>query len=154
MRICISITSHMRSSERAMKSKICMMKSLSQAIPETNVTHLLPLALLLVLWTRNNTDDNKLVIYSIYNYNLLKISPRVLLHEVISCSQVFSPSHLKLSLVHYSGNPCTEDEVRCPLGTAFSIPSDRCIRGSHVCDGVEDCIGGTDEEDCSGKDCM
>ena len=43
-----------------------MIKSLSpyyQAIPEKHHS-LLPLAFLLVLCTRNNTDDNKLVIFS------------------------------------------------------------------------------------------
>ena len=37
-----------------------MIKSLSPK----NTTHLLPLALLLVLRTRNNTDSNKLIIFS------------------------------------------------------------------------------------------
>ena len=35
-----------------------------QAIPEKNITHLLLLALLLMLHTCNNTDSNKLVIFS------------------------------------------------------------------------------------------
>ena len=56
-------------SERAM---VRMIKSLSpyyQAIPE-KITRLLPLALLLVLRTRNNTDSNKLVIFfGIASYN-------------------------------------------------------------------------------------
>ena len=29
-----------------------------------DITHLLPLALLLMLWARNNTDGNKLMIFS------------------------------------------------------------------------------------------
>ena len=44
-----------------------MIKSLSpsyQAIAKKNITHLLPLALLLMLHTHNNTDGNKLVIFS------------------------------------------------------------------------------------------
>ena len=49
-------------------------------------------------------------------------------------------------------SPCSEEEVLCPLGTALTIPIERCIPGSFVCDGVEDCIGGTDEEACSSKD--
>ena len=35
-----------------------------QAIPEKIITHLLPLTLLLVPYTRNNTDGNKLMIFS------------------------------------------------------------------------------------------
>ena len=52
-------------SEGAMKLKVCMIKSLSpwyQAILEKTITSLLPLALLLVLHTCNNTDGNKLVV--------------------------------------------------------------------------------------------
>ena len=55
-----------------MKSKVRMIKSLSpyyQAIQE-KITRLLPLAFLLVLSTRNNTDSNKLVIFfGIASYN-------------------------------------------------------------------------------------
>ena len=47
---------------------------------------------------------------------------------------------------------CSEEEFFCPLGTALTIPFERCIPESFVCDGVEDCIGGTDEENCSSKD--
>ena len=46
--------------------KVCMIKPLSpqyQAIPE-NITSLLPSVLLLELRTHNNTDGNKLVIFS------------------------------------------------------------------------------------------
>ena len=35
-----------------------------QNYTEKNITHLLPLALLLMLHTHNNTDGNKLVIFS------------------------------------------------------------------------------------------
>ena len=60
-----STTSHMLSSERAMKLKVCMTKSLSpwyQAIPEKNITCLLPLALLLIVlrtqqYRRQQTRD-------------------------------------------------------------------------------------------------
>ena len=60
-------TSHVRASEHAMKLKVRMIKS--QALPEKNNTQLLPLAMLLVLHTRNNTygnntDSNKVVIFS------------------------------------------------------------------------------------------
>ena len=57
--------SHMHVSECAMKLKVRMINSLSpqyQAIPENDITHLLPMALLLVLHTHNNTDGNKLMI--------------------------------------------------------------------------------------------
>ena len=72
-RIRISTTSHTRIRIRyckscaLMKSKVRMIKSLSpqyQAIPEKNITRLLPLASLLVLCTRNSTDGNKLRIFS------------------------------------------------------------------------------------------
>ena len=52
---------------RCIWNEVRMIKSLSplyQAIPEKNITRLLPLALLVVLHTRNNTDGNKLVIFS------------------------------------------------------------------------------------------
>ena len=54
-------------SEGAMKLKVFMIKSLLpqyQVIPKKNITRLLPLALLLVLHTRNQTDSNKLEIFS------------------------------------------------------------------------------------------
>ena len=56
-------------SERAMKSKVHMIKSFITIAPSytgKTITHLLLLALLLVLCTRNNTDGNKLVIFSLY----------------------------------------------------------------------------------------
>ena len=54
-------------SERAMKSEVRMIKIIITIVPSytrRNITRLLPLALLLVLHTRNNTDGNKLVIFS------------------------------------------------------------------------------------------
>ena len=55
-------------SERAMKSKVRMSdKIIITIVPSytgKNITRLLPLALLLVLRTRNNTDGHKLVIFS------------------------------------------------------------------------------------------
>ena len=50
-------------SERAIKSKVCRIK-IVPLISAKNLTHLLPLTLLLVLHTGNNTDGNKLVIFS------------------------------------------------------------------------------------------
>ena len=49
-------------SERAMKSKIII--TIVPSYTGKNITRLLPLALLLVLCTRNNTDGNKRVIFS------------------------------------------------------------------------------------------
>ena len=61
-------TSHVRSSECAMKSKVRSYdKIIITIVPSytrKNITCLLPLALLLVLHTRNNTDGNKLMIFS------------------------------------------------------------------------------------------
>ena len=43
----------------------------SYTYTRTNITHLLPLALLLVLYTRNDTDGNKLMIFSgWYKYHI------------------------------------------------------------------------------------
>ena len=52
-------------SERAIKSKGSYDKIITIAPSYTrkNITHLLPLALLFVLYTRNNTDSNKLVYF-------------------------------------------------------------------------------------------
>ena len=54
-------------SERAMKSRVRMNKIIIAIAPSytgKNITRLLPLAMLLMLCTRNNTDGNKLVIFS------------------------------------------------------------------------------------------
>ena len=71
-------------------------------------------------------------------------------------SSVQSPLHLFSTtlILNIDTSPCSEEEALCPLGTALTTPVERCIPGSFVCDGVEDCIGGTDEEDCLGKDCI
>ena len=64
IRICISTASHVRICIRYYKShalrlKVCMIKE-----HHLHSTRLLPLTLLLVLPTRNNTHGNKLVIFS------------------------------------------------------------------------------------------
>ena len=41
---------------------------------------------------------------------------------------------------------CEDGESTCPLGRINSFRS--CIPESHVCDGFEDCVGGTDEVNC------
>ena len=54
-------------SECAMKSRILMIKiiiNIVQTYTKKNITRLLPLALLLMLYTHNNTDGSKLVIFS------------------------------------------------------------------------------------------
>ena len=54
-------------SECAMKSKVLMTKiiiNIVQTYTKKNITRLLPLALLLMLYTWNNTDGNKLIIFS------------------------------------------------------------------------------------------
>ena len=53
--------------KHAMKSKILMIKiiiNIVQTYTKKNITRLLPLALLLMLYTHNNTDGSKLVIFS------------------------------------------------------------------------------------------
>ena len=57
-------TSHMRTSECAMGSYDKIVITIVPSYAEKNITSLFPLALLLVLHTRNNTDGNKLVIFS------------------------------------------------------------------------------------------
>ena len=57
-------TSHVRASECAMKLKDKIIITIVQSYTGINITRLLPLALLLVLRTPNNTDGNKLVIFS------------------------------------------------------------------------------------------
>ena len=51
-------------SEHAMKLKARMIITIVPSYTGKNITSLLPLALLLVLRTRNNTDSNKLMIFS------------------------------------------------------------------------------------------
>ena len=51
-------------SERAMKSKVCTIITIVPSYTGKNITRLLPLPLLLALCTHNNTDGNKLVIFS------------------------------------------------------------------------------------------
>ena len=43
---------------------------------------------------------------------------------------------------------CEDGESVCPLGVISS--SQRCISESLVCDGIQDCVGGTDEMNCTG----
>ena len=43
---------------------------------------------------------------------------------------------------------CEDGESSCPRGRINSGTS--CIPESFVCDGIEDCIGGTDEMNCTG----
>ena len=50
-------------SEHGMKSKVCMIITVVPSYTGKNITYLSPLALLLMLRTCNNTDDNKLVIF-------------------------------------------------------------------------------------------
>ena len=54
----------MCASERAMKSKVHMIITIVPSYTGKNITRLLPLVVLLVLRTYNNTDSNKLVIFS------------------------------------------------------------------------------------------
>ena len=42
---------------------------------------------------------------------------------------------------------CEDGESSCPRGRINSATS--CIPESFVCDGIEDCIGGTDEMNCT-----
>ena len=62
------ITSHVRASEHAMKSKVHNYdKIIITIVPRytgRNITHLLPLAMLLMLCTHNSTDSNTFMIFS------------------------------------------------------------------------------------------
>ena len=54
----------LRATECAMKSKVPIINTIVPRYTRKNITRLLPLALLVVVRTRNNTDGNKLVIFS------------------------------------------------------------------------------------------
>ena len=48
---------------------------------------------------------------------------------------------------------CRSGDVICPLGRIgifeqSDVYGERCINESFVCDGIQDCVGGTDEVDC------
>ena len=48
---------------------------------------------------------------------------------------------------------CEDGEILCPLGRIgrsgrIDTFGERCINESFVCDGVQDCAGGTDEVNC------
>ena len=49
----------------------------------------------------------------------------------------------KTCLLHID---CEDEECTCPLGRINSVGS--CIPESGVCDGIQDCVGGTDEVNC------
>ena len=49
----------------------------------------------------------------------------------------------KTCLLHID---CEDGESTCPLGRINSYRS--CIPASGVCDGIQDCVGGTDEKNC------
>ena len=76
--------------EHAMKLKVRMIVTITivQSFTREHITHLLPLALLLVLCTRNNTDDNmqtrdilrySFVLWS-YLHNNIHVATKYMLH--------------------------------------------------------------------------
>ena len=54
-----------------------------------------------------------------------------------------------------TGAICRDGYVVCPMGKLDSsgrvdTSGERCINESFVCDGYQDCVGGTDEMNCTG----
>ena len=52
-----------------------------------------------------------------------------------------------------TGVICRDGEIACPLGRIgisgrIDTFGGRCINESFVCDGIQDCVGGTDEVNC------
>ena len=54
---------------------------------------------------------------------------------------------------HLPHTDCEDGEIACPLGRIdrsgrIDTFSGRCINESFECDGIQDCVGGTDEVNC------
>ena len=71
----------------------------------------------------------------------------LLLFELLSCSSYKHVCTVDLAVTTVS--PVTGENTNCPIATHFQcINQEKCIRREWLCDDFEDCVDGSDEENC------
>ena len=76
---------------------------------------------------------------------VLGVRPK-LPYNILCISRMDIHVHLIFCCVH-ADTVCRSGDVFCPRGRMNSFM--RCIPESRVCDGIQDCVGGTDEMNCT-----